>query len=62
MNPVPFGFDKAYGFQEGQIVPAGAFPVGEYTLEAVVEYDGSVQFETSIQFFMDPSDSTTCAE
>ena len=62
LNPDPFGFEKAYGFQEGQIVPAGAFPIGEYTLEAIVEFDGGVQFETSIDFYIDPSDSATCAE
>jgi hypothetical protein len=52
----------AYGFQVGQIVPAGAFPVGEHTLEAVVEFERSVRFETSIDFYIDPSDSTTCTE
>jgi hypothetical protein len=62
LNPDPFGFEKAYGFQEGKIVRAGAFPVGEYTLEAVVEFEGSVRFETCINFYVDPSDSTTCTE
>ena len=60
LNPDPFGFEKAYGYQQGHIVPAGAFPIGDYTLEAVVEFDGAVQFETSISFFVDPSDSAAC--
>ena len=62
LNPDPFGFEKAYGFQQGHIVPAGAFPIGEYTLEAAVEFDGTVQFEPSISFFVDPSDSAACTE
>ncbi len=62
LNPDTFGWDKAYGFQQGQIVPAGAFPVGEFTLEAVVEFDGAVRFESSIDFFVDASDSAACTE
>ena len=62
LNPDPFGFEKAYGFQQGHIVPAGAFPLGGYTLEAVVEFDGAVRFESSIDFSVDASDSTTCTE
>lgn len=57
-----YGFDKVYGFQVGQIVPAGAFPIGEYTLAVVVEFDGTLWFESSIQFFIDPSGSATCAQ
>ena len=62
LNPDPFGFEKAYGFQQGHIVPAGTFPLGGYTLEAVVEFDGAVRFESSIDFSVDASDSTTCTE
>jgi hypothetical protein len=62
LNADTFRLDKAYGFQEGHIVPAGAFPIGEYRLEAVVEFEGSVRFETPIDFYIDPSDSTTCTE
>ena len=35
--------------------------VGEYRLTVVAEFDGVVWFESSIQFFKDPSDSEACA-
>ena len=56
------GFDNVYGFQEGRIVSPDEIAVGEYTLTVVAEFDGTVWFENSIQFFVDPSDSPTCTE
>ncbi len=56
-----FGWDRIYGFQEGRIVSPDELGVGEYTLTVVYEFAGS-SYELSSQFFIDPSDSPTCAE
>jgi hypothetical protein len=61
LAPGFFGWDKGYGFQEGKIMSPDELGVGEYTLTVVSEIGGST-YETSNQFFIDPSDSVTCSE
>jgi hypothetical protein len=56
-----FYWDNVYGFQEGAIMSPDRLGVGEYGLTVAYEFDGST-YEDTIQFFIDPSDSTTCTE
>ena len=61
LNPEPFGFENAYGFQEGRIMSPDELSVGSHTL-GVVSLNGITDpFENTIEFHVDPADSATCS-
>ena len=61
LEPDNFGFEKAYGFQEGVIMSPDDLGVGEHSF--VVEYDHPDlgMGVLPITFFIDPSDSARCS-
>lgn len=56
-----FGWDNVSWFQEGSILPPNRLGVGEYTLTVLCEVNGW-SFPLTSQFYIDPSDSSTCIE
>lgn len=57
-----YGWDKTWAFDEGGIVSPDELGVGEYTLTVDMTYDGTSVVALSIDFFIDPSNSPTCAD
>ena len=60
LEPEAFGFEKAFGFQEGVIMAPGELGVGEHAFVVVIEDPILGTRQLSIQFFIDSSDSETC--
>lgn len=61
LEPEAFGFDKAFGLQEGVIMAPGELGVGEHAFVVVIDDPILGTEQLSIQFFIDSSDSETCA-
>ena len=61
LAPEFFGWDVGYGFQEGRVMSPDELGVGEYTLTVLCEINGS-SFPLTSQFYIDPSNSSTCTE
>ena len=60
LKPESFGLDVAYGFQEGKILSPDELGVGIHKLNVIVSPPET--FEGEIDFYVDPSDSTTCSQ
>jgi hypothetical protein len=61
LNPEPFGFENAYGFQEGRIMSPDELSVGSHTLGVVSLNAITDPFENTLEFHVDPADSATCS-
>jgi hypothetical protein len=58
---VLFDVQRAFGFQQGELVAPGTLSVGAHTLRADIFFDGEpVDSPPEITFFIDPAESATC--
>jgi hypothetical protein len=60
-NPGLFGLEVAYYSQWGQTVSPSALAVGAHGLRGVLNFAGSVAFDNTIKFYVDPAGSSTCS-
>ncbi len=60
LNPEPFGWEKAYAIQEGQILSPSELSVGPHTLHVYAIDAEENEFENSITFYVDPAGSAAC--
>ncbi len=60
-NPELFGVQVAYYSQFGQVRSPSSLAIGSHTLRGVETFSGSVVFDNTITFYVDPPNTGACS-